>query len=98
MQYLYTSVKTFTLLTVITCVNTCVVVASGTGATYFSVIVVKKANAGITINNLAGKKSCHTGKRRTAGWNMPLGYFIDQGYMSAMGCDVSRGGRHACIP
>lgn len=33
---------------------------------------------GITWENLKGKKSCHTGVGRTAGWNIPMGLIHKQ--------------------
>lgn len=34
-----------------------------------------------TLADLAGKRSCHTGFRKTAGWNMPVGFLVSQGIM-----------------
>nr|XP_055058490.1 serotransferrin-1-like isoform X2 [Misgurnus anguillicaudatus] len=39
-------------------------------SSYYVVAVVKKGS-GVTWNNLEGKKSCHTGVNRNAGWNIP---------------------------
>uniref|UniRef100_A0ACB8FB33 Uncharacterized protein n=2 Tax=Sphaerodactylus townsendi TaxID=933632 RepID=A0ACB8FB33_9SAUR len=46
--------------------------------TYYAVAVVKKSNRDISWNTLQGKKSCHTARGRTAGWNLPMGLIINE--------------------
>lgn len=46
--------------------------APGEASSYFAVAVAKKGS-GVTWKTLKGKRSCHTGLGRTAGWNIPMG-------------------------
>ncbi|XP_047662020.1 serotransferrin-1 isoform X2 [Tachysurus fulvidraco] len=46
-----------------------------TGTCYYAVAVAKKGT-GFGFNELIGKKSCHTGLGKTAGWNIPIGALI----------------------
>lgn len=56
------------------------------GVKYYAVAVVMKNNTGFNLKTLEGKKSCHTGARRTAGWNVPIGYLLRAKIMEAVAC------------
>ncbi|KAG8510344.1 Serotransferrin, partial [Galemys pyrenaicus] len=45
---------------------------------YLAVALVKASDPSITWNSLQGKKSCHTGVDRTAGWNIPMGLLYNK--------------------
>jgi len=62
------------------------------GVKYYAVAVVKKNNTGFNLKGLKGKKSCHTGARRTAGWNVPVGYLLRTRIMPKVPCGA--GGNH----
>lgn len=54
-------------------------------SSYYAVAVVKKGS-GVTWETLRGKRSCHTGIGRTAGWNIPMGLIHKQ----TNDCDFSK--------
>uniref|UniRef100_A0A673BKA4 Serotransferrin n=1 Tax=Sphaeramia orbicularis TaxID=375764 RepID=A0A673BKA4_9TELE len=56
----------------------------GIASSYYAVAVVKK-NSGVTWENLRGKRSCHTGMGRTAGWNIPMAWYGCD-YFFSSGC------------
>ncbi|XP_043926652.1 melanotransferrin isoform X2 [Protopterus annectens] len=76
--------------------------ADSDGTTYYTVAVVKKNDSVFSINELKGKKSCHTGYQRTAGWNIPIGFLIQKGFISANNCDIvnatSQFFSKSCVP
>ena len=57
------------------------------GVKYYGVAVVRKNNTGFNLTSLQGKKSCHTGARRTAGWNVPVGYLLRKEIMKKAPCN-----------
>ncbi|KAM6948309.1 transferrin-a [Aplochiton taeniatus] len=64
-----------------------------TASSYFAVAVVKKGS-GLTWKTLKGKKSCHTGLGRTAGWNVPMGLI----YTETKDCDFQNYFPAGCAP
>ena len=50
-------------------------------ASYFAVAVIKAddTTTTLTATGLRGKKTCHTGYKKTSGWNVPIGYLAQTG-------------------
>ena len=59
------------------------------GNSYYSVAVVRKefCDSNPSVFDLQGKRSCHTGYRRTAGWTAPVGYLVDSGVIPVQTSD-----------
>ncbi|MGH0146885.1 UNVERIFIED_CONTAM: hypothetical protein FKN15_045582 [Acipenser sinensis] len=71
---------------------------------YYAVAVVKKGS-GFSFSELKGKKSCHTGLGKSAGWNIPIGALVSEGILKWDGPEteqiesaVSRFFSASCVP
>lgn len=59
------------------------------GNSYYSVAVVKKefCESNPSMYDLQGKRSCHTGYRKTAGWTAPVGFLVESGIIPVQNGD-----------
>ncbi|XP_075404016.1 lactotransferrin [Tenrec ecaudatus] len=68
---------------------------------YYAVALVKRGTD-FQLNQLQGKKSCHTGLGRSAGWNIPIGtlrpYLKWAGPRASLEAAVSRFFSKSCVP
>lgn len=55
---------------------------------YYAVAVVKKGSS-FGIRDLEGKKSCHTGLGKSAGWNIPIGTLLTMDLIKWTGIEDS---------
>lgn len=55
---------------------------------YYAVAVVKKGT-GFGIKDLQGKKTCHTGLGKSAGWNIPIGTLLSMNLLQWSGIEDS---------
>ncbi|KAK6185239.1 hypothetical protein SNE40_007513 [Patella caerulea] len=54
---------------------------------YKAVVVVKKDGPIKSLHDLRGRKSCHTGVRKTVGWVIPVSFLFQKRIMSQADCD-----------
>nr|CAM96032.1 transferrin [Larimichthys crocea] len=61
---------------------------SASDTCYYAVAVVKKGT-GFGIKDLQGKKTCHTGLGKSAGWNIPIGTLLSMNLLQWSGIEDS---------
>eukprot|EP00210_Caulerpa_lentillifera_P001840 g1769.t1 len=61
----------------------------GNGLDYYSVALVRKdfCNENTTLADLQGTRSCHTGYRKNAGWDIPVGALLSGSIMEPIAAD-----------
>lgn len=60
------------------------------GGSYYAVAVVKKDSSIQSFEDLKGKKSCHTGIGRTAGYNAPLYTLLTKNLIKKEDCPYAK--------
>ena len=75
----------------------------GDSLSYYAVAVIKENSMIKTLEDLKGKKSCHTGAGKTSGWVVPVGTLLAKKFMTQdASCNpyVSAGKyfKESCVP
>lgn len=59
---------------------------------YFVVALVKRNSSyAFTLDELQGKRSCHSAFGSPAGWDIPVGALVQRGFIQPKDCDVLTG-------
>lgn len=51
----------------------------------------RNSSYAFTLDELRGKRSCHSGFRSPAGWDIPVGALVQRGFLRPKDCDVLTG-------
>lgn len=66
--------------------------AEDSSSSYFVVAVAKRNSSdAFTLNELRGKRSCHSALGSPAGWDLPVGALVRRGFIQPKDCDVPAG-------
>uniref|UniRef100_A0A8C9PPQ6 Transferrin-like domain-containing protein n=1 Tax=Spermophilus dauricus TaxID=99837 RepID=A0A8C9PPQ6_SPEDA len=63
--------------------------------TYYYAVALVKKGTGFQLNQLQGKKSCHTGLGWSSGWNIPIGMLLPSGSLETA---AARFFSSSCVP